>query len=89
MRGWLVQVVQEGGEASLCDHISLKMRDESRQRKIAQPRTLSNALNVLSLSGSGKQALNASRALIKGERSGYIVNHRAHISRNHSPWVIA
>ena len=92
MRGLLaqvVQVVQEGGEAPLRNHISLKIRGESRKRKITQPPTLSNALNVLSLNGSGKQALNASRALMEGETSGCIVNHQAHIFVNHSPRIIA
>jgi len=63
--GRFVQIVQEGSEASLRDHISLKVLGENRRRKLPQPPTLSNALNVLSLNGSGKQALNASRALAK------------------------
>ena len=85
----VVQVVQEGGEASLRNHISLKIRGQNRQQKIMQPPTLSNALNALSLNGSGKQALNASRALMEGERSACIVNHQAHIFGNHSPRIIA
>jgi hypothetical protein len=89
VRSRLVQVVQESGEASLRDHISLKMRGENRRRKTTQPPTLSNALNVLSLNGSGKHALNASRALTERESSEYIVNHQAHIFRNRSPGIIA
>ena len=48
---------------------------------------MSNELNVLSLNGSGKQALNASRALTEG-RGGSAPGH-GNSERRRSPWVIA
>lgn len=61
----LVQVIEEGSQATFRDHVTLSgnVSASDRDSLYIRVHTLSRPPNVLSRSGSGRQALNASRAL--------------------------